>query len=127
MLLISSHSLDIIPTHRPLTICRGITIRQPIIRAIPTIISLSLHLRLITPALSSRMFRVHGWDQIDEEREDVECEDECDGPFENCSCIVFVLEIGSAECDCEDHFDEDEGEFDPEGDPEDAVFSVSDS
>jgi len=85
MLLISSHSLDIIPTNRPLAI---IPVRQPIIRTIPAIISLDLHLRLITPTLPSRMLRVHSWDQIDEKREDIEREDERDGPFENRGCVV---------------------------------------
>jgi hypothetical protein len=48
------------------------------------------------------MLGVHGWLEVDEEGEDIEGEDERDSPFENCSSIPGVSEIGYCKgCGCE--------------------------
>lgn len=69
------------------------------------------------------MLCVNSWEEINEERKDVEGEDECNGPFEDSSCVVGFLEIGGSESDCESDLEEDEREFDPERDTEDAMLA----
>lgn len=83
-------------------------------------------MRLILPVaeLAVSVLGVDGRKQVDEEGEDVECENECDRPLENGSGVIALFEVAGAEGDCEADFEEDEAELDPEGCAEDAVFTV---
>lgn len=69
------------------------------------------------------MFGMYSGYEVDEKRDYVECEDERDGPFQNCSCVIELLEIAAAEGDGEDDLDKDEGQFYPEGYAKDAVLA----
>lgn len=66
----------------------------------------------------------HGRVEVDEEGEDVEGEDEGDGPLENRGRVVVAQEVGRDEGDGQDELDEDEGQLDPEGDAEDTVLAI---
>ena len=104
---------------RPLTI-DGVVIRMVIHVGIAGIvIGLELHLGLAKAA----MLGVNSRYEIDDEGEDVEGEDESDGPFEHCGCVVGTFEVGYSEADGEGDFDQDEGELDPEGEAQDAVLA----
>lgn len=70
-----------------------------------------------------RIFGLYCREEIDEEGEDVEGEDEGDGPFEDCRGVIVFFVACDAEGDGEGDFEEDEGQFDPEGDSQDAVFA----
>ncbi len=61
--------------------------------------------------------------EVDEERADVESKDEGDGPLEACGDVFILFEVGDGEDDCEGDFDEDKDEFNPEGEPENAVLT----
>ena len=61
--------------------------------------------------------------EVDEETKHIKGEDECYGPFEDGSGVVFVSGVADAKGDCEHDFEEQEGEFYPEGDAEDGVFA----
>ena len=65
-----------------------------------------------------------GGQEVDDEGEDVECEDEGDDPLEDGGDVFVVAPVGGDEDDGEDEFDDDEGELDVEGDFEDAVLAV---
>lgn len=65
-----------------------------------------------------------GGEEVDDEGEDVKGEDEGDDPFEDGGDVFVVAPVGGDEDDCEDELDDDEGEFYPEGDAEDAVLAV---
>ncbi len=65
--------------------------------------------------------------EINRKTPDVESVDEGNNPFADCGGIVVSLIVEYSERDCHCDFDEDESEFDPEGDAEDAVLSVVDS
>lgn len=73
------------------------------------------------------MFRSYRRDKIDSETPHVKGIDESDDPFEDGSRVPPWFAIADAEADGEAEFYEDEGEFYPEGDAKDAVFSVVDS
>lgn len=78
-----------------------------------------VHLRL--PALARPAPR--RGHEVHEETQDVEEEDERDDPFQDGGGVVLALCLEDAECGCEGDFDEDEGEFDPEAVPQDAVVA----
>lgn len=61
--------------------------------------------------------------QIDKEGQDVKGEDEGDDPFEYGSHILPAVEGGDDEDDGEDYLDDDEDEFKPEGEAQDAVLA----
>ena len=61
--------------------------------------------------------------QIDKEGQDVKGEDEGDDPFEYGSHILPAVEGGDDEDDGEDYLDDDEDEFEPEGEAQDAVLA----
>ena len=73
--------------------------------------------------LARNLIAPHSRNKIDEEGEDVEGEDEGDGPFEDGRGVVFVFCAGDAEGDGERDFDDYEEEFGPEGGAEDAVLA----
>ena len=64
--------------------------------------------------------------EIDDEAPDVEDVDEGDGPLDDGGPVVVVLIGEDAEGDGEAELDEDEGELDPEGRAQDAVFAEVD-
>jgi len=57
---------------------------------------------------------MYGGDEVNEEREDVEGEDEGNGPFEDGGCIVRMSEVGCCKSNGQSYFDQDECELDPE-------------
>lgn len=65
--------------------------------------------------------------QVDDEGEDVEGEDEGDGPLEDGGVVEVVVQVAHAEADGEAELDDDEDELDPEGDAQDAVLAVLDA
>ena len=64
--------------------------------------------------------------EIDDEAPDVEDVNERDDPLEDGADVVVFVELRDGEDDGERDLDQDEGEFEPEGDAEDAVFAVVD-
>lgn len=70
------------------------------------------------------MFCADRRDEIDRVTPDVKCVYERDNPFTNSSGIVSFLVAEDAKCDSETQFDENEGEFDPKGQAEDAMLTV---
>ena len=66
----------------------------------------------------------HGGEEVDVEGEDVEGEDEGDGPLEHGGGVGGLLEVAGGEGDGEDDLDDDEGELDVEGYAEDAVGGI---
>ena len=68
--------------------------RLPLVHLRLRVISLHLKNRLLADALLG----AHSWDQIDEEGEDVEGEDEGDGPFEDGGCVEIVLPALHTKC-----------------------------
>lgn len=65
-----------------------------------------------------------GGQEIDDKRKDVECKDKCDDPFEDGGDVLVVAPVCRDEDDGENELNDDEGEFHPEGDAEDAVLAV---
>lgn len=115
------HNLSIsIPTIR----IRSLLLRTPII----VLLSIPLlHCHVEFRLLRSIMLRPNRRQEIDGKAPHVESVDERNDPFADCGAIV-VISIGEhSECDRKADFDEDEGEFDPEGDSEDTVLAVVDS
>lgn len=94
-----------------------------LVRASTSIVS-SLH---FFQTLWHVMFRSHGRKQIDDEREDVEGEDEGNDPFEDGGDVAVRGEGGRHEDNGKCDLDQDEGQFDPEGDAQDAVVTVVDT
>lgn len=88
-----------IPASTILSISMAITLGK-------LIVLLHLHLGLVctSPEFPCRVFGVHRGQEVDEEGEDVEGEDECDGPFEDCGCVVGASEVCDAEGDGENDF-----------------------
>jgi len=73
------------------------------------------------------MLRLDSRDEIDRETPNIESIDQRNYPLANCSRIVVLLVRKNAERDSETEFNEDEHEFDPERDSEDAVLTIVDS
>lgn len=73
------------------------------------------------------MFRLNTWQEIQEEAQNVERERECHNPLKDGGDISGLSEVGGCKYDGERNFDQNEGEFDPEGDTEDAVVAVMNS
>lgn len=67
------------------------------------------------------------WNEVEGVTPHIECVDERNDPFNNGSSVIVFLVAKDSECDCQTHFDENEGELDPKGCSEYAVFSVMDS
>ena len=65
--------------------------------------------------------------QINDEAKDVEGEDQTNDPLENSPDIIALPIKHVAEDDRQRDLNDDEDEFDPEGEPEDAVFAVFDT
>ena len=61
--------------------------------------------------------------QIDKESQHVKRKDERDDPFENGRDVLAAGEGGADEDGCEDNLNKDEGEFEPEGEAQDAVLA----
>jgi hypothetical protein len=62
--------------------------------------------------------------QVNNEGDGVEGKDERDDPFKNGGGVSLLNAAGNGKGDDEGHLDDDEGEFDPEGDAKDAMFTV---
>lgn len=114
-----AHTAHIIHTQRPLA--PTLTLSRK------AIVLLLLHPRLPVPKVRAVVLGAGRWQEVDEEREDVEGEDERDGPLENSGDVVGFLEGADGKGDSETEFEEDEGELDPEGGAEDEVLAVLDS
>jgi len=89
------------------------------------IILLHLHLRLCfsTPKFRTRVFGVYSGMEVNEEREDVKCEDKGDYPLQARGNVCDLLEVESGEKNREGDFDEDEDEFGIEGVPKNTVLT----
>lgn len=85
-----------------------------------------LQLRL-GPALGHVALGAHARQEIEEEGEDVEGEDQGDQPFDDGGDVGVFAKGGGGEDDGQEGLDDDEGQFHPEGDAEDAVVAVVDA
>ena len=68
-----------------------------------------------------------GGEEINDKTPDVEDVNKGDGPLEDGGGLVDLLVVEDAEGDDESDLDEDEGEFDPEAQCEDALAAVVDA
>lgn len=90
----------------------------PILRVVPLSHSFDISALLRAPRRGQ---------EIDEESENVEGEDEGDEPLEHGGDVLLDGEGREGEDDGEDDFDDDEGEFGPEGEAQDAVLAEVDA
>ena len=73
------------------------------------------------------ILRLRRGQEIDDEAPDEEDVDERYDPLENGADVVVAESLRDAEDDGEGDFGQDEGEFDPEGDAQDAVLAEVDA
>lgn len=86
-----------------------------------------LGISLVPPALGLVVPAAHAGEQVEQEAEDVEGEDQGDDPFEDGGDVAVVRPRGADEDAGQHHLDQDEGQFDPEADAQDAVLPVVDA
>ena len=108
-----SHGPQSAIRRRSIGICRTLHHRTPILGPFEMH---ELRVRMLLRASRRRQ-------QIHKEGEDVEGEDEGDDPFENGPDVLLAVKGGGDEDDREDNLHDDEDEFEPEGEAQDAVLA----
>ena len=98
---------------RSIRICRIFHRRTPILHPLCT------HEVLVRMLLRAPRRR----QQIYKKRKDVKGKQQCYYPFKDCSNVLLAVESGGDEDDSEDDLHDDEGEFEPEGEAQDAVLA----
>lgn len=97
-----------------------------IIRTTAMAVSMFTHRDLVVQALGDMVFSPDTGEQIQQEADDVTGEDESDDPLQYRSRIPVALVGHGAKHDGQPDLHQDEGEFDPEGDSQDALVAVVD-